>query len=91
MDRLIQNLTPDDADALYRVLLGHHVCGLEIQKARVFAEQLRTFVIEQMNEPGPYEERFNHASEILSAEEVQRFLVAGDSYRIPVAPKARSA
>ncbi len=90
-DRFVMNLTPDDADALHRVMLGHHVCGLEIQKARVFAEQLRAYVIEQMNGPAPYEERFDHGSEILGAEEVQRFLDAGDCYRIPVTPKARSA
>lgn len=91
MDRLILNLTPDDADALYRVILGHHVCGLEIQKTRVFAELLRTFVIEQMNQPGPFEEHFDHASAILSPEDVQRFLEAGDSYRIPVTPRVRTA
>ena len=37
-------LTADDADALYRVILGEHVKGLEIQKARVFAERMRAFV-----------------------------------------------
>ena len=39
-------LTADDADALYRVILGEHVKGLEIQKARVFAERMRAFVAE---------------------------------------------
>lgn len=84
-------LTADDADALYRVILGEHVKGLEIQKARVFAERLRAFVIERMNAPGSYRENFDNSSELLSPEEVSRFLAHEDSYRSYSGPAARSA
>lgn len=84
-------LTADDADALYRVILGEHVKGLEIQKARVFAERMRAFVIDRMNAPGAYRDNFNHSSELLGTEEVSRFLDHGDSYRSFVPLPARSA
>lgn len=84
-------LTPDDADAIYRTILGHHVRELEVHKTRVFAERLRQFVVDRMNDTTGYAETFNHASEILSAEEVARFLREGESYRSIDPPGARTA
>ena len=84
-------LTADDADALYRVILGEHVKGLEIQKARAFAERMRAFVIDRMNAPGAYRDNFDHSSELLATEEINRFLDHGDCYRIYAPLSARSA
>lgn len=88
---LTLTLTPDDADAIYRTVMGHHVRELEVHKTRVFAERLRQFVVERMNDPEPYDATFNHASELLSAAEVRRFLDDGESYRSVVKQGARSA
>lgn len=88
---LMLTLTPDDADALSRVILGDHAEGLEMQKTRVFAERLRAFVVERMNAPGTYQENFDDSSEILAPEEVRRFLENGDSYRIAPTVARRSA
>jgi hypothetical protein len=83
--------TPDDADAIYRTILGHHVRDLEVHKTRVFAERLRQYVVDQMNAPKPYEVTFNHASQILSAAEVERFLAEGESYRSVARHEVRTA